>query len=54
MHKIVVMGYPTLQNSVSAVNEGADVYVMKPFDLEKILLAIKGQLKKQSEEKKFS
>jgi DNA-binding response OmpR family regulator len=39
---------------VNAINKGADAYVMKPFDVEKILLTIKEQLKKQSEEKKFS
>ena len=54
MRKIIVTGYPTLQNAVGAVNRGADAYVMKPFDVEKILLTIKDQLKKQSEEKKFS
>jgi DNA-binding NtrC family response regulator len=52
--KIIVTGYPTLQNAVSAVNRGADAYVLKPFDVEKILLTIKDQLKKQVEEKKFS
>ena len=54
MRKIIVTGYPTLQNAVSAVNKGADAYVMKPFDVEKILLTINEQLKKQMEEKKFS
>jgi DNA-binding NtrC family response regulator len=54
MRKIIVTGYPTLQNAVSAVNKGADGYVMKPFDVEKILQTIKEQLKKQAEEKKFS
>ena len=54
MRKIIVTGYPTLQNAVAAVNKGADAYVMKPFDVEKILLTIKDQLKKQAEEKKFS
>ena len=43
MRKIIVTGYPTLQNAVSAVNKGADAYVMKPFDVEKILLTIKEQ-----------
>ncbi len=52
--KIIVTGYPTLQNAVSAVNRGADAYVLKPFDVEKILLTIKDQLKKQVEDKKFS
>jgi len=54
MRKIIVTGYPTLQNAVSAVNKGADGYVMKPFDVEKVLLAIKEQLKKQAEERTFS
>jgi DNA-binding NtrC family response regulator len=54
MRKIIVTGYPTLQNAVAAVNKGADAYVMKPFDVEKILLTIKDQLKKQVEEKAFS
>jgi DNA-binding NtrC family response regulator len=54
MRKVIVTGYPTLQNAVSAVNKGADAYVMKPFDVEKILLTIKDQLSKQSEERQFS
>jgi len=54
MRKIIVTGYPTLQNAVSAVNKGADGYVLKPFDVEKILLTIKDQLQKQAEEKTFS
>ncbi len=53
MRKIIVTGYPTLQNAVSAVNSGADSYVLKPFDVEKILAIIKDQLQKQAEEKKF-
>ena len=54
MRKIIVTGYPTLQNAVSAVNKGADAYVMKPFDVEKILQTIREQLKKQEEEKSYS
>jgi DNA-binding NtrC family response regulator len=54
IRKIVVTGYPTLQNAVAAVNKGADGYIMKPFDVEKILATIKDQLKKQEEEKTFS
>jgi ActR/RegA family two-component response regulator len=37
MRKIIVTGYPTLQNAISAVNKGADAYVVKPFEVEKIL-----------------
>jgi two-component system nitrogen regulation response regulator NtrX len=54
MRKIIVTGYPTLQNAVSAVNKGADAYVMKPFDVGKILQTIREQLKKQEEEKSYS
>ena len=41
MRKIIVTGYPTLQNAIAAVNKGADAYVMKPFDVERILQTIK-------------
>ncbi len=53
MRKIIVTGYPTLQNAISAVNKGADAYVMKPFEVEKILQTIREQLKKQQEDKSF-
>jgi DNA-binding response OmpR family regulator len=39
---------------VAAVNKGADAYVMKPFDVEKILQTIGEQLKMQKEEKSYS
>jgi DNA-binding NtrC family response regulator len=54
MRKIIVTGYPTLQNAVAAVNKGADGYVMKPFDVENILATIKQQLKEQAEERTFT
>ena len=54
MRKIIVTGYPTLQNAVAAVNQGADAYVMKPFDVEKLLRTIKEQLQKQTEERRFN
>jgi DNA-binding NtrC family response regulator len=54
IRKIVITGYPTLQNAVAAVNKGANAYIMKPFDVEKMLQTIKEQLKKQEEERKFS
>jgi two-component system NtrC family response regulator len=54
IRKVMVTGYPTLQNAVAAVNKGADAYVMKPFDVEKMLDTIKEQLDKQKQERKFS
>jgi DNA-binding NtrC family response regulator len=54
MRKIIVTGYPTLQNAIAAVNKGADAYVMKPFEVEKILQTIQEQLQKQEEERCYS
>ena len=54
MRKVIVTGYPTLHNAIEAVNRGADAYILKPFDVEKVLATIKEQLKKQEEEKRFS
>jgi DNA-binding NtrC family response regulator len=54
MRKIIITGYPTLHNAIAAVNRGADAYIMKPFDMDKVLQSVKEQLKKQEEEKKYS
>ncbi len=54
MRKIIITGYPTLQNAIEAVNRGADAYILKPFDMDKVLAAIKEQLKKYEEEKRYS
>jgi DNA-binding NtrC family response regulator len=53
MRKIIVTGFPTMQNAVDAVNKGADAYVLKPFNVEKVLKIIDEQLKRQSEEKTY-
>ena len=54
MRKIIISGYPTLQNAIEAVNRGADAYLVKPFDMDKVLTTIKEQLKIQEEEKRYS
>ena len=54
MRKIIITGYPTLQNAIEAVNRGADSYIIKPFDVEKALETIKEELRSQQEEKKYS
>lgn len=47
IRKIIITGHPTLKNAISAVNQGADAYIMKPFDVEKTLNVIEEQLEKQ-------
>lgn len=54
MVKIIVTGYPSLQNAAEAVNNGADAYVFKPVHAEKLLKIIKEHLKKQQESGKYS
>jgi len=54
MVKIIITGYPSLQNAIEAVNKGADAYVLKPFDMDSVLNTIKEHLKKQQEAKKYS
>ena len=52
--KIMVTGFPSLQNAVTSVNENADAYLIKPVDIEKLLSVVKEQLRSQEEEQKIS
>ena len=52
MIKIIVTGYPGLQNAVEAINRGADGYIVKPFKMDDLLKTVKEHLKKQEEAKK--
>jgi two-component system response regulator AtoC len=54
MRKIIITGFPTVQNAIEAVNNKADAYMLKPFEFGKILETIKEQLKKQLEEKEYN
>jgi DNA-binding NtrC family response regulator len=54
MRKIIVTGYPTIQNAMEAVDRQADAFILKPFDVERVLQTIREQLMKQDEEKQFS
>jgi DNA-binding NtrC family response regulator len=54
MRKIIITGYPTIHNAMEAVNRGADSYILKPFDMEKVLRTIEDQLEKQQTEKRYS
>ena len=54
IRKLIITGYPTLQNAINAVNKGADAYIIKPFDVKKVLEQITEELEKQNEEEKYS
>ena len=54
MRKIIITGYPSLQSAIETINRGADAYILKPFEMDKVLEIIRDQLKKQQEEKKYA
>ena len=54
MVKIIVTGYPSLQNATEALNKGADGYVIKPVDIPKLLATVREHLRKQEEAGRYS
>ncbi len=54
MKKIIVTGFPTIENAMKAVNEGADGYILKPVKMEVLIETIEEHLRKQREEEKYS
>jgi DNA-binding NtrC family response regulator len=53
MVKIILTGYPALQNAIDAVNKGAHGYLVKPINMDELLRTVAQQLKKQSEMKEY-
>lgn len=47
MVKIVITGYPTMEGSVKALEEGADAFLVKPVRREELLMIIEENLKKK-------
>jgi DNA-binding NtrC family response regulator len=50
MVMIIITGFPTLENAINTINEGADGYILKPYDVQKLLEMIKKHLKKETAE----
>ena len=48
--RIMITGYPSLENTVEALNRGADAYVIKPIDLSNLLQIIEEKLDDQESE----
>jgi sugar-specific transcriptional regulator TrmB/CheY-like chemotaxis protein len=51
MVKIMITGYPSLENAVQSLNSGADGYLMKPFESEGLLKQIEEQLERRQRTK---
>jgi len=54
MVKIMITGYPSLQNAVEAINKGANAYIIKPIDMDKALATIEEHLEKQRKAQKMT
>ena len=54
MVKIMITGYPSLENAVEALNHGADAYIIKPAKPEKLLALIEKKLEEQRQAKKMT
>jgi DNA-binding NtrC family response regulator len=54
MIKIIMTGYPSLQNAIEAVNKDADAYMLKPLNMNEVLYTIREHLKRQEHAKKYS
>jgi DNA-binding NtrC family response regulator len=54
MIKIILTGYPSLDNAIDAVNKGADGYLIKPVNMSVLNEKIEEHLKKQKESEKYS
>ena len=53
MIKIILTGYPALQNAIDAVNKGAHGYLVKPVNTDELLRTVEQHLKKQREMKEY-
>ena len=53
MVKIILTGYPALQNAVTAINKGVDAYLIKPVNTEELLKLIKELLDRQRQEREY-
>jgi DNA-binding response OmpR family regulator len=54
MAKIMLTGFPSMQNAIDSVNEGADAFILKPVEGEVLLNKVKELLKLQEEARRFS
>lgn len=54
VRKIILTGYPSMQNAIDAVNRNADAYLVKPVDLDELLELVREQLRKQEAEKEYN
>jgi DNA-binding NtrC family response regulator len=50
MVRIIITGHPSLENAMKAVNERADGYILKPFEVTDLLEKIRKLLTEKTNE----
>ena len=53
MKRMIVTGFPTLQNAIKAVNQGADMYVLKPVRMEDLFRKVEELLESHRDEAEY-
>lgn len=51
MVKIILTGFPSVDNGIKAMNVGADAYLVKPVQPEELLKIVKEKLKERNSKK---
>ena len=54
MRKVIVTGYPSVSNTIEALNKQADGFLVKPVNIEDLLKEVAKQLKEREEEISYS
>jgi len=49
MVKIMMTGFPSLENAVASLKLGADAYIMKPVDPEKLIELVTNKIKEKGQ-----
>ena len=53
MRKIMLTGFPSMDNAIDAVNNYADAFLLKPVKFEELLAKINELLREQQKEKEY-
>ncbi len=54
MMKVMVTGYPSMENAVESVNLRADAFIVKPVNPEELLKVVEEKLQEQEEAEKMT
>jgi two-component system response regulator PilR (NtrC family) len=54
MIKVILTGYPVLENAMEAISRGVDAYLTKPVNAETLLATVQQLFEKQLKEREFT